>query len=61
MSNTEIVTVALTAATLFRGNYKTEDFLKEAEGFKLSSQRKSNLKRQRPGWTEYVMEMMRKK
>jgi DDE family transposase len=42
-------------------NYEVEDLLADAENIKLYSQRKSNSKRQRPGWTEYIIKMMRKK
>lgn len=42
-------------------NYEVEDLLEGAEKIKLYSQRKSNSKRSRPGWTEYIIKMMRKK
>lgn len=38
-----------------------EDLLKEAEGIELYVQRKSNSKRKRPGWLEFLITLMRKK
>lgn len=42
-------------------DYQEEDLLREAEGVELYVQRKSNSKRKRSGWLEFLIILMRKK